>query len=269
MSYATAETRSAYHQSMGPRSANLIPRMIYQSPLVQEKFACSVILKLAPTGIVGVDAANDLAEQDKSFTRQSLSWYGKVVTLLSCLDSLIVIVDYPNSIPYTTAGGILFCNLVNANVDEFDLDVPFTPFNRYTDMLYPGTSPLYHGPSLPPPNPAIRALVINYCYKGYPGTFFAQQLPTLVVAPQAELLRGCVQNTTFMDYALQVESLRKAVDFSQRIAGTDKILAIDGALGGLNVSNPLAEQLRSLAPEVSRRVDDVLMPKWLKQRGLF
>ncbi len=40
MSYATIETRSTFHQSMGPRSANLLARMIYESRFVQEKFAC-------------------------------------------------------------------------------------------------------------------------------------------------------------------------------------------------------------------------------------
>lgn len=268
MSYATIETRSTFHQSMGPRSANLIPRMIYQSPIIQEKFVCSVILQLAPTGIIGVDAHNDLAELDKLFTRLNLSLYGKIVTLLSCIDEVILIIDYPNSIPYTTAGGILFCNFLNANVDEFDLDIPFTAFNRYTDMLYPTTTPLYQGSLLPPPNPAIKALIINYCLKGYPGTFFAQQLPTLVVGAQADLFRGCVQNTNFMDYAIQVEDLRKAVAFAKRFAKTDYILAFDGAMGGLNVSDPLAERLRKLAPDVARKVDDELMPKWLNQRGM-
>jgi hypothetical protein len=242
--------------------------MIYQSPIIQGKFVGSVILQLAPTGIIGVDAHNDLAELDKLFTRLNLSLYGKIVTLLSCIDEVILIIDYPNSIPYTTAGGILFCNFLNANVDEFDLDVPFTAFNRYTDMLYPTTTPLYQGNLLPPPNPAIKALIINYCLKGYPGTFFAQQLPTLVVGAQADLFRGCVQNTNFMDYAIHVEDLRKAVAFAKRFAKTDCILAFDGAVGGLNVSGALAERMHQLAPDVARKVDDQLMSKWLRQRGM-
>jgi hypothetical protein len=269
MSYATIETRSTYHQSMGPRSANLIPRMIYDSPFVQEKFVCSVILQVAPTGIIGVNAHNDLLEQDKLFTRLNLSLYGKIVTLLSCIEEVILIIDYPNSIPYTTAGGILFCNFVNANVDEFDLDIPFTPFSRYTDALYPVTTPLYQGILLPPSNPAIKALIINYCLKGHPSTFFAQQLPTLVVgAAQADLLRGCALTPTFMDYAIQVEDLRKGVDFARRFSKTDYILAFDGAVGGLNVSGALAEWMHKLAPDVAKKVDNVLMPKWLRQRGI-
>ena len=267
MSYATIETRSAYHQSMGPRAANLLPRMIYESPLVQEKFVCSVILQVSPVGIIGVDANNDLREQDRCFTRLNLAWYGKIITLLSRIKSAILIIDYPGPIPYTTAGGILFGNFLNANVDEFDLDIPFTPFTRYTDMLYAGGKPLKEG-ILPPPNPAIKALIINYCSKGYPSTFFAQQLPTLVVGAQADLFQSCEQNTLFMDYALQVADLPKAVDFAKRFAGTENILIFDGAVGGFNMSLPLAEEMCRLAPEVSREVDEVLMPKWLKQRGI-
>jgi len=267
MSYATIETRSAYHQSVGPRAANLIPRMIFAAPFVQEKFVCSVILQVAPPGVIGVDANNDLVEQDRYFTRLNLAWYGKIITLLGRIDKLILIIDYPGPIPYTTAGGILFGNFLNANVDEFDLNVPFTPFTRYTDMLYPGSRPLVDG-ILPPPNPAIRMLIINYCSKGYPGTFFAQQLPTMVVGGQADLLRGCEQNTQFMDYALQVDSLAKAIDFSRRLAGTENILVFDGAVGGFNASESLAAEMARLAPEVAHQVDQVLMPMWLKQRGV-
>lgn len=267
MSYATIETRSAYHQSMGPRSSNLLPRLIFESDLVQQKFVCSVILQVSPTGIIGVDANNDLVEQDKYFTQLNFSWYGKVVTLLSRLDRLILIIDYPGPIPYTTAGGILFGNFLNANVDEFDLEVAFTPFTRYTDMLYPENRPLKEG-VLPQPNPAIKALIINYASKGYPGTFFAQQLPTLVVGAQADLLQGCEQNTRFMDYALRVEDLAKAVEFAKRAARIENILVFDGAVGGFNVSEPLAQEIRRLAPEVASEVDQVLMPKWLRQRGI-
>lgn len=267
MSYATIETRSAYHQSMGPRSANFLPRAIYESSFVQEKFVCSVILQVAPTGIIGVNASNGLAKQDDLFTRLNLSWYGKLITLLGKIEDVVLIIDYPGPIPYTTAGGILFGNFLNANVDEFNLDVPFTPFTRYTDMLYPGDAPLHKG-ALPPPNPAIKALIVNYCSKGYPGTFFAQQLPTLVVGPQADLLGNCEQNTTFMNYAVAVEDLKKALDFALHFSKTANVLAFDGAIGGFNVSQPLADKLQRLAPGVSREVDEAMMPLWLKQRGL-
>ena len=109
---------------------------------------------------------------------------------------------------------------------------------------------------------------INDVSKGFPNTFFAQQLPTMVVGAQADLLRGCEQNTRFMDYAVQVEDLPKAVGFARRVARTDKILVFDGAVGGFNVSESLAKEIQRAAPEVSREVDRVLMPMWLKQRGI-
>jgi hypothetical protein len=268
MSYATIETRSAYHQSMGTRAANLLPRMIYESPFVQEKFIGSVILQVAPTGIIGVNANNDLVQQDNHFTAFNLAWYGKLINLLSRINDVIVIIDYPGPIPYAPAGGILFGNFLNANVDEFDLNIPFSAFSRYTNMLYPGIRPLKKSILLPPPNPAIKALIINYCSKGYSSAFFAQQLPTLVLDAQADLLHSCPQNTSFMDYALPVENLLKAVDFGKRFARTDNILVFDGAAGGFNLSKPLAEELGRLVTEVAREVDQVLLPKWLKQRGI-
>lgn len=269
MSYATVETRSTFHQSMGPRAANLVQRMIYESPFVQEKFACSVILKVAPTGINGVHARNDLLLQDRELTKLSMQWFGKMATLLSKLDDVIAIIDHPNSIPYTTAGGILFCNFLNANVDEFDLDVDFTPFSRYMDQLYDGENIMFDKNLVPPPNPAIRGLIINYCLRGYPGTFFAEQLPTMVVGAQADLLKNCPQNTTFMNSALRVDTLQQGVNFARRITGSNNILAFDGARGGINVSETMADQLRSIAPHVSKEVDNILLPKWLSQRGII
>lgn len=266
MSYATIETRSSYHQSLGPRAANLLPRMIYESEFVQEKFLCSCMLQVGPAGIMGVDASADLVTQDKEFTRLNLEWYGKLITLLGSIQKAIVVIDYPGPIPYTTAGGILFGNFLNANVDEFDLRQPFTPFTRYTDMLYPGMHSLVSD-KLPPPNPAIRALILNYCSKGYPSTFFAQQIPTLVVGVQADLLANDEQNARFMDYAIKVDILPKALDFARRFAGTDNLLVFDGAVGGFNVSKALADEMIRLAPKVSAMVDQELMPLWLKQRG--
>lgn len=266
MSYATIETRSTFHQSLGPRSANLLARAIYESPFVQSKFVASVFLQVSPSGIVGVDASNDLVEQDKRLAKLNLAWYGKMISLLAHIKEVIIIIDYPGPMPYTTAGGILFGNFLNANVDEFDLDKPYPPFTRYTDMLYPGKEPL--SPNLPKPNPAIKTLIVNYSSKGYPGIFFAQQLPTMVIGPQADLLRGCEQNTTFMDSALDVENLEKAVAFARKSTGTDNIFVIDGAVGGYNVSAAMAEELKRLAPIVNKEVDEVLMPLWLKQRNI-
>lgn len=38
-------------------------------------------------------------------------------------------------------------------------------------------------------------------------------------------------------------------------------------LWGMNVSESLAKYLIKIAPEVSKLVDDELLPKWLRQRG--
>ena len=266
MSYATIETRSSYHQSLGPRSANLLPRLIWESDYVQKKFLYSCFLQVGPEGIMGVDANEDLVAQDKEFTTLNLLWYGKILTLLGAIKNVILIIDYPGPIPYTVSGGVLFGNFLNANVDEFDLR-KLTPFTRYSDMLYPDQKPLVPN-VLPPPNPAIKAVVLNYCSKGYPGAFFPKMLPLLVVGAQAELMENDEQNTEFMKYAIKVDTLSKAVTFARNFAKTDNILIFDGAVGGFNVSNALAEELHRLAPEVSARVDNELMPMWLKQRGI-
>ncbi len=266
MSYATIETRSSYHQSMGPRAANLIARCIFESDYIQGKYVCGVMLQVGPAGMMGIDADNDLVRQDRRFSVYNLTWYGKLLTLLSKIDKAILIIDYPGPLPYTTAGGILFGNFLNATIDELDLDVPTPPFTRYTDMLYPGREPIYS--RLPPPNPAIRGLLVNYSSNGYPGTFFAQQLPVVAVGEQANVFRHCPQNKLFMDYALEAADLPAALDFLQKAADTRQVLVFDGAVGGFNVSREMADKMLELAPGASKEVDETLMPLWLKQRGI-
>ena len=58
------------------------------------------------------------------------------------------------------------------------------------------------------------------------------------------------------------------MDFAYKVTGTDKVIIFDGAMGGLNCSESLADLLIAKAPEVSKEVDTVLMPKWFKQRGV-
>jgi hypothetical protein len=71
-----------------------------------------------------------------------------------------------------------------------------------------------------------------------------------------------------MNYAIKVESLPKAVSFARNFAKTDNILVFDGAVGGFNVSEALAEVMYDLAPQIIAQVDGQLMPMWLKQRGI-
>lgn len=266
MSYATIETRSSFHQSMGPRSANLLARCIYESDYVQSKYVCGVMLQVGPAGVMGVDADNDLVQQDRRFSVYNLTWYGRIITLLSSIEDAIIIIDYPGPMPYTTAGGLLFGNFLNGNVDELSLDVAMPPFTRYTDMLYPDRVPL--SDMLTKPNPAIRTVIVNYSSNGYPGTFFAQQLPTIAVGAQGDIFRNCPQNKLFMNYALQVETLPKAVDFAIKATKTRNILVFDGAVGGFNVSAEMSEVMKNLAPEVDKKVKNELMPMWLKQRAI-
>ena len=71
-----------------------------------------------------------------------------------------------------------------------------------------------------------------------------------------------------MKHSVLAESTEAAMDFARKVTGTDKILIFDGAPGGINLSKPLADFLLAKAPEVNRRVENDLMPKWLRQRGV-
>ncbi|OIQ61174.1 hypothetical protein MOTE_02490 [Moorella thermoacetica] len=268
MSYARIETRSTYHQNLGPRGANFVARAIFDSEFVQKKFAFAAFLNIAPNGVVGVDVDNDLYALNDRVTFTGCQYYGKIMTLFGEIDECIAALDFPCPVPYVFSAGVIYANFTGANTDLYDLDAPLPPYTWYTEAFYGKRGkPLLK--DIPPVNPAIKMCVHNYAWTGYPSAFFAEQIPTVVVGQeQAELFNRDPLNLNYMDYATVIKSTEAAMNFAYRATGTRKVIIFDGAMGGINVSEPLAELLTRKAPAVSERVDNELLPKWLRQRGV-
>jgi hypothetical protein len=263
MSYARIEGRAVYHCNFGPRSSMFVARMIFNSPFVQKKFTFGCFLMTSTRGVIGVDADNDLSNFDKRETVVTLKSYGKPLRLITEIDECIAVLDTGRWSMYQHAGGITFGNLVTGKLDFLDLEtVPagtgFALFERA-----PGA------PKTRAVNPAIKALVVNHMWMGMMCTELAKNIPTIVVGRDlADMLIKDSANPEFMDYAMTAESPEAAIDFARRIAKTDNIIVFDGTFGSINLSPTLADFMLKKAPEVSRKVDTELLPKWLKQRGL-
>jgi len=262
MSYARLETRAVYHFNFGPRSSNFVQRAIFDSPFVQEKYAFSTFLVTAPSGITKIDADNDLNQIDRRLTLDSLKSYGKLVRLFAEIDDCVAVLDAGKWPHYQHAGGITFGNLVNAELDFFDLDIVPAATGFALFEKTPGA------PKVKAVNPAIKALVINHMWTGMMCTELPLSTPTIVVGRDlADMMAAEPSNPEFMKAAVSAESLTAAMSFAMRIAGTDKVLVFDGSFGSINLSPGLGDFLLLKAPEVGRRVDEELLPKWLRQRG--
>lgn len=268
MSYARIETRSTYHQNLGPRGANFTARSIFASDFVQSKFAFAAFLDMSPVGVVGIDADNDLYALNDRLTVAGCKYYGKIMTLLGEIDECIAGLDFPCPVPYVFAAGVIYANFVGANVDLFDLDSPLPPYTWYTEAFYgKDGKPLIEG--VAPVNPAIKMVIQNYGWGGYPSAFFSEHVPTIVVGrEQAEVMNRDPQNIQYMSYSLIADNLDTAMHFAYKGAKTDKVIIFDGAAGGINVSESLGQLLIDKAPQVNKQVDEVLLPKWLRQRGV-
>jgi hypothetical protein len=268
MSYARLETRSGYHQNLGPRAANFMARAIFDSDFVQRKYVCSAFLMMSPTGIVTVDCDNDLYALNDRVVIAGMKYYGKIVTLLGSIDACVAMLDFPAPVPYVFAGGLIYGNFLGAGHDLFDLEKPLPSYTFYTESYY-GHDERHLTRHVPGINPALKMTVHNYAMVGYPNEFFAAKVPTVVVGrEQADLFRHDPQSTGYMNHAVIADHLDAAVEFARRVTGTDKLLIFDGASGGLNMSEPLADYFLEIAPEVSRKVDQELLPRWLRQRGM-
>jgi len=268
MSYARCETRSTYHMNLGPRAANFVARAIFESDFVQKKFAFACFLVMSPAGAIDVDADNDLFSLNNRLTASGMKHYGKIVELMGAIKECIVVLDFPCPVPYVFASGVIYANLVSANIDVFDLDKPLPPYTWYTETYYDDTGkPLLT--DIPEVNPAIKAVVHNYAWIGYPSVFFAEHTPTIMVGEeQAKLFDRDPMNQNYMKHALRADNLDTAIAFAKKTTGTDKIIVFDGASGGLNVSKSLAEELKNISAGVCARVDNELLPKWLAQRNV-
>ncbi|MGA2939627.1 MAG: hypothetical protein ABSF52_21360, partial [Syntrophobacteraceae bacterium] len=269
MSYARIETRSTYHQNLGPRAANFIARAIFDSPFVQDKFAFSCFLTVVPHGILGVDADNDLYSLNERVTEVGCRYYGKMMTLFGEIDECIVALDFPCPVPYVFSAGVIYANFAGANTDLFDLESSLSPYTWYTEAFY-GRKGIPLLPEIPRLNPAIKMCVHSYAWIGYPSAFFSEHIPTVVVGrEQADLFNRDPQNLNYMKHAVLSESTESAMDFARKMTGAEKVLIFDGAPGGINLSQPLRDLLLAKAPEVNRRVEEELIPKWLRQRGVL
>ncbi|MCL1838755.1 MAG: hypothetical protein FWG47_05495 [Propionibacteriaceae bacterium] len=267
MAYARGETRSAFHMSMGPRSAMFICRAIFQSEFVQRRYLASCFLLVSPGGVAEVVAGNDLNQLGERVTASALQEFGKMIQLMGEIDSCVAVLDAPMPVIYCTAAAIAYAAFASAREDVLDLDVALPAFSTLSEsLLNHGGNPLA---PIPPIHPGLRACVQNYAWRGSPFSTLPKLIPTQVVGKeQVEMFAGDSQNISYMKHARPAESLTQAIATACAEAETDKILVFDNAIGGLNCSQSMAEYLDALAPAVSAKVDRDLMPRWLSQRGI-
>ncbi len=246
MSYARLETRSVYHMNFGSRSSNVVPRAIFESPFVQAKFAFTCFQVTSPAGIIGIDADNDHHRLDRRLTINTLKSYGKLLRLFAEIDACVAVLDAGRWPWYLHAGGLTSGNLLKGPTDYLDLEVG-SPRKAYPLTL----------------NPAVKALVVNHSWREL-FVDLASWYPTIVTEPGvAEGLPQRVLKRAFI-----AESLEKAMDRAFEVGKTDKAILFDGTYGSINLTPPLGEHLLARAPRVSRKVDEELLPLWLKQRGI-
>lgn len=263
MSYARFETRSVFHMSFGNRSANFLSRAIFNAPYVQKRYAFSCFLRTSPTGILTVDADNDLVALNKRITVSHLKTYGKMMRLFKEIDECIAVLDGGRWAYYLHAGGVIFGVLMFVERDPLDLSVP------YAMDLFEKAPGARGELQLKSANPAIKAVVINQAWPGISMLNLSVAAPIIMVGEeQAQLWRADHSNPALAGAAQTVDSLEEAMDKAREQAKTDKVIIFDGNFGSINLSPCLAEFLLKKAPEVSEKVDRELLPMWLRQRGI-
>lgn len=261
MSYARMETRGVHHMNFGPRSSNILPQMMFESEFVQSKFTFGCFMGTSPQGVIGIYAGNNMYEIDRKLMLIAFKSYGKIRELYNEIKECIVIMDATGEPRYMIGGGTTFGNLTEAELDLFDLD-------KIPVSLGYGLYEKQPGPKIKSVNPSIKAMVMNHGWIGVPQMELPTHIPTFIVGRElAKVLDKDPMNHNFMRYVAICDVLETAMEFARRTARTDYVIAFDGAFGTVTCSESLAKHLIERAPAVVSRVDDELMPIWLRQRG--
>ncbi len=260
MSYVRFETRSIYHMNFANRSSNFLPMAIFNSPFIQERYAFSCVLRHSPAGILSIDADKDLAAIDKRITISHLRKYGKMMRLFHEIDECIAVVDGGRWGFYIHAGGVIFGVFMHAHDDLFDLSNP---------KVLGGFKKNEKGEIVPMLiHPAIKVIVLNQAWPGI--NYLGLEQTPIVIAGEdhAGMWKADHCNPYITQIAQIAKDLNHAMGMANDIYKTDKIIIFDGNFGYINCSSSMAQFLMDKAPEVSRQVDEELLPMWLRQRGI-
>jgi hypothetical protein len=260
MSYVRLETRSIYHMNFGNRSSNFLPMAVFNSRFIQERYVFSCFLRHSPAGILSVDADVDLAAIDRRITASHLRKYGKMIELLREIDECIVVVDGGRWGFYIHAGGVIFGAFMHAHDDVFDLRNP-KALGGFRKNAKGELVPMLI-------NPAIKVIVLHQAWPGI--NYLGLDETPIVIAGEdhAALWRADHCNPLIAEVARTASDLTEAMSLAESIYRTDKIIVFDGSFGHINCSPSMARLLSEKAPGVSRRVEEELLPMWLKQRGI-
>jgi len=260
MSYVRFETRSIYHMNFGNRSSNFLPMAVFNSPFIQQRYAFSCVMRHSPAGILSIDADKNLAALDKRITISHLRKYGKMMRLFHEIDECIVVLDGGRWGFYLHAGGVIFGVFMHVHDDLFDLSNP---------KVLGGFKKNEKGEIVPMLiNPAIKVIVMNQAWPGI--NYLGLDETPIVIAGEdhADMWKADHCNPYITKVSKTATDLKKAMEMAYETYKTDKIIVFDGNFGHINCSRSMARLLMEKAPEVSRNVDEKLLPMWLRQRGL-
>ena len=261
MSYARFETRSVYHSHFGSRSGSVIPRALFDSDFIQQRYTFSSVLRTSPAGVIGIDATTDLYAIDRNITAGHLATYGRMLRLFLEIDDCVAVWDGGRWGYYLHAGGMIFGALLTNQLDSFDLDIPVVA----GFLQVPGESVNFTR------NPALRGLVINQAWvgAGIPYVTMPITSPVYIVGDQqAQLWREDPCNPLLRDRATVVATVEEALTLATTKGGTDKVIVFDGSYGHITCNEAMAAHLRARASHVEQLVAGELLPKWMAQRGL-
>jgi len=245
MAYARFETRSAYHMNFSSRSSNVIPRAIFDSGFVQERFAFVCVLETSPAGVTGVIADTDFYKVDRTVTKNTLMSYGKMIRLFAEIDECVVILDGMRWPWYIHGGGLVAGTLFKAPLDYLNLEIS----GRKSE-----------DPHL---NPAVKALVVNYAWRNaFIGLIHLY--PTFVAGQKTA--EGMTR--AMLKYSIITKDLKSAIESARETAKTDNAIVFDGCYGSINLSPSMGDFFLEQAPMVAKKVDNELLPLWLAQRGI-
>jgi len=251
MSYAAPETRSSLHSSWEQRTASLVHRVMYESQFVQSKFLFGTILLTSPDGVTGLLADRDFIKIEKEMEKRTMRNFAKWYHVLRHMKNYMVVIDGYRWGDYIPAGGMETAAVTEGFVDMWDLDLPQVRVSGIRSHEY---------------NKESKAYLFNNCW---PCLFksFLHYVPNVYWVKEVEDALMPMYPVDSSQFQIR-DNIKVAVDEAIQKYGTDRIIIFNDSYGSVSVSRSLAEHILELVPEATKEADEVLYPKYMKQRNI-
>lgn len=276
MNFGRIETRCSMHRFSSTWNGMVFPQAIYDSDFVQKRWTFATIMNTNPNGVYSIHSNNSLYECERYTMANMLRDYTFIRLLFTKLDDWAAVLDGGKWPHYLHTAGMIFGCLSEADVDFFNMDIPWGCMTDYVDA--PRVDPSGKIPKVTVANGCIKTFkggIMNQTWIGLGFMYYLSQRPYYMVGEEQYDMwlndrnqQGGGPGQRSVDLIKgRTDTLEEAMERFKNEVGCDHFIAFDGSFGHINCSESAAKDIIAKVGDVERETYEIHLPKYLRQRG--